>query len=288
MSPIGRTFIVLNLVLAGAFTYFAGDLLKNQNNWKEKYESAQASHQEEVDTLNNRIKTVEDERDSNDSAKIAFENQLAAARNTISSLQDDKKRNEETIASQRTDLKQLATAQESLQSDNRSAMTMAKEAYDASIAAIQAKDEAINAKDAAVAENRQLRNDIAGLNSTIEAKDAAIADLNRDNSEKDLLLAAAYSNGFVNGMAAPELAGTVTNAAGSLLTVSVADNPGNVDIQDIINKLPFRFAIYGDDGYKGDAVATKYEESANAVFCKVVIKKENATIRQGDRAKTNP
>lgn len=288
MSPIGRTFIVLNLILAGAFTYFAGDLLKNQNNWKEKFEQAQTSHQTEVENLQNTIAAVESERDNYNNAKTAFEQQLSAMKNANDKLTDDNKRLEELTSSQRTALLGLESTQSSLQTDVRSAMAMAKEAYDASIAANKAKDDAVREKDTAVAENRQLKNDITGLNSTIQAREASIAMLEKQSSEQDLLLAAARTNGFLDSMAAPTLAGTVTASAGSLLTVSVADNPGNVDIQDIINKLPFRFAIYGEGGYKGDAVAQKYEESANAVLCKIVIKKENATIRTGDRATTNP
>ena len=87
-------------------------------------------------------------------------------------------------------------------------------------------------------------------------------------------------------MAAPTLAGTVTNVSGRLCTISVADNPGNVDIQDQILRRPFRIAIYDEAGYKAEAVATKYEPSANAILCNVMFTKDSAQIKTGDRAST--
>ena len=37
MSPIGRVFIVLNLLLAGTFVGFAGTYLQRQDNWRDKF-----------------------------------------------------------------------------------------------------------------------------------------------------------------------------------------------------------------------------------------------------------
>ena len=124
------------------------------------------------------------------------------------------------------------------------------------------------------------------LNETIARKDQEILGLRRDNSEKDLLIAAAKVRGFSEAMAAPSLSGTVTNASGRLCTISISANPGNVDIQDQINRRPFSFAIFDDSGYKAEAVATSYVESANAVMCTIRVRNGGATIRTGDKAST--
>jgi septal ring factor EnvC (AmiA/AmiB activator) len=44
---------------------------------------------------------------------------------------------------------------------------------------------------------------------------------------------------------------------GQLVTIPIGENPSNVDIQSIINRMPFRFAIYDDDGYKGEVTIIK-------------------------------
>jgi hypothetical protein len=47
MSPIGRVFIVLNLILAGTFVGFSGTHLQKQFNWKKQAEKVQAEEVEE-------------------------------------------------------------------------------------------------------------------------------------------------------------------------------------------------------------------------------------------------
>ena len=146
------------------------------------------------------------------------------------------------------------------------------------------KDDAVRAKDTAEAENRTLKTTIASLQETITGKDLEIAGLNKDVSEKNLLVSVAKQKGFLEGMAAPSLAGMVTNASGRLCTIQVTDNPGDVDISDMIAKMPFSFAIYDASGYKGEATATHYEPTAKAVLCNLTLVKGN--IKEGDRAAT--
>ncbi len=47
MSPIGRVFIIVNLVLAAAFIGFAGTFLQNHTNWKTQHDTVAALRQEE-------------------------------------------------------------------------------------------------------------------------------------------------------------------------------------------------------------------------------------------------
>lgn len=288
MSPIGRVFIVLNLALAAGFAVVSGTYLQNQDNYKQKLAEEQTARQADIGRLNTQIRQLETERNAFEVAKTSNETQLLEAQNQIARLQDDNKRLSELTSSQAADIKSLRSLAEAGNTQAKSAFDQAQAAYQASIEAAAAKDDAVRAKDAAEAENRTLKTQIASLNETIGNKEQEIAALERDNSEQKLLVAAAIANGFSPAMAAPTLAGTVTNASGNLLTVAVADNPGNVDIQDQIERRPFRIAIYDETGFKAEAVATKYEPTANAILCNVMFKKDSATIRTGDRAATKP
>jgi hypothetical protein len=288
MSPIGRVFIVLNLFLAGGFAVMAGQLLNKQANYKQQLATAQEEHQAAATKLQAQIEDLKTERGNAENAKTSFETQLAAAQNSIDQLQDDNKRLSALTSSQAADLKKAVSLQESANTQAKAAFDQAQSAYQASIDAQKVRDDAVRSKDSAEAENRNLKNDIVALNETIDGKNQMIATLERDNSEKDLLIAAAKVRGFSEAMAAPTLAGTVTNASGRLCTISIADNPGNVDIQDQINRRPFSFAIYDANGYKAEAMATKYEASANAVLCTVRVKNGSAQIRTGDKASTQP
>jgi len=288
MSPIGRVFIVLNLFFAGGFAVMAGQLLNKQANYKQQLATAVADHEMAINEKLQSIENLRTERDTVQNAKTQFETQLTAKQTALSNAQDENKRLSAITSSQAADLKKAASLQEAANTQAKAAFDQAQEAFQASIKAQEVRDAAVRAKDAAEAENRDFKNDITALNETIAAKDGQITGLERDNSEKDLLIAAAKVRGFSEAMAAPSLAGTVTNSSGRLCTISISENPGNIDIQDQINRRPFSFAIFDDNGYKADAVATKYVASANAVMCTIRVRSGGAAIRTGDKASTQP
>lgn len=288
MSPIGRVFIVLNLALAGGFAVVSGTYLQKQHNFKTKWEAEKADKEKVVAEKDRELDLLRSERNTLETQKTTFENQLAAANNQIAGLQDENKRLSGLTSSQEATLKQLLSQAEAANSQAKAAFDQARDAYQASIQAGNERNEAVNLKNAAEAENRALKNDIAALNGTIKDKDVQIASLERETSEQKLLVQAATVNGFLPGMAAPNLTGTVTNASGRLCTISITDNPGNVDIQDQIERRPFRFAIFDDKGFKAEAVATKYEASAKAVLCNVLLTNGSASIKTGDSASTKP
>jgi hypothetical protein len=288
MSPIGRVFIVLNLFLASGFAVMAGQLLNKQANYKQMHADVSAEKDTAETKFLQQIEDLKTERGNAENAKTSFETQLAAAQTSIGGLQDENKRLSELTSSQAADLKKAVSLQEAANTQAKAAFEQAQASYQASIDAQKVRDDAVRSKDSAEAENRNLKNDIASLNETINGKQQMIASLERDNSEKDLLIQAAKVRGFSEAMAAPSLAGTVTNASGRLCTISISANPGNVDIQDQINRRPFSFAIFDDNGYKAEAVATSYVESANAVMCTIRVRNGGASIRTGDKASTQP
>ncbi|MFT4511804.1 MAG: hypothetical protein ACI89X_002234 [Planctomycetota bacterium] len=288
MSPIGRVFIVLNLILAAGFVFTGGQLLQNQHKYKQLLNEEQAAHTADVEKSTRQVAQLEKERNDFEVASSTNQESAGAARVALGRAQDENKRLGQLTGELQTDVKALRALAEQGNTNAKSAFETANKAYESSIASIGARDEAVNAKNASDGVNRNLKNEIAGLNDTIGKKDLQIAALDRDNQEQQLLVAAAQANGFINSMAAPDLAGTVSNASGRLCTIAIGENPGNVDIQSIINRMPFRFAVYDENGFKAEAVATKYEPSANAVLCNLMFTKGEATIRVGDKASTKP
>lgn len=284
MSPIGRVFIVLNLVLAGVFVGFGGTYLQKQHDFKTQLEAEKTARAEEVNKLTADVTRLESERHAFEIAKTQRETELDSTKNTLASVQDENKRLHQQVASFEGGLKQLVSVAEANKVEAKAAFEKAQEAYQMAIADQKAKDEAVRQRDEVQAENRTLNTQIASLQETIANKDIELAQMSKDVSEKDLLLAVAKQKGFVTAMAAPNLGGTVVNASGRLCTIQVTENPGDVDVGEMIAKLPFSFAIYDESGYKGEAVATRYEPSAKAVFCDLTLVKGD--IKVGDRAAT--
>lgn len=285
MSPIGKVFIVLNLIGAGVFVGFTGSYLQKQDNYKQKYEQSEtekAKSNREKDAL---IDELGKERNKFENAKTSAETQLGEARNEIAKLQDENKRLIEdnrsqgvAIASIMNDMKAMRD-EDKAQSDRADAMARENAKY------LAEKNDAVNERGAAVIAKEELLRTKAALEATIAKLEEDKKGLTKDNSELTLLVNVAEQYGFVRGMAAPALAGQVTVVSDNLCTIQISENAGGVDIKDQIAKGNWSFAIYDDKaGYKGEAVAKEYNAEANAVFCTIRLVK--GTIQPGDKAKT--
>jgi hypothetical protein len=287
MSPVGRVFIVLNLVLAGGFAYVSGTYLQKQDNYKQKFERSEKAKADLEKAKDLQIAQLEQERNAFETAKAANEQSLLATKNQLAQKIDENKALYTQLSSLEANTAKLVSIAEAGNTESKAAFERAMQAYNQAIADQKTRDDAVNAKNAAEAENRTLKTEIANYVETVKNKDLNIASLEKDKSELNLLVSVAVANGFSPAMAAPNLTGLVTSANGRLCTIQITDNPGKVDIADQISKRPFNFAIHdAASGYKGEAVATKYEASANAVLCNLFLVKDGMSIKEGDRAAT--
>lgn len=284
MSPIGRVFIVLNLALAGGFLVVSGSYLQKQDNFKKKFEASEKEKAEIVQKKDQQIADLDKDRGTFENAKTAAETEKNRLLVQINNLEDDKKQMLQRLSSLEGDMKQLVATAQSGNTEAKAAHARAEEAYKKAIADEATRDDAVRAKDAALAENRDLKTKITGLEDAIVTKDKNIATLESDKSQLGLLVKVAESYGFIRAMAAPNLAGLVTTSNDRLCTIQITDNPGKINIKEAIEQGKWSFAIYDASGYKGEAVAERFEESANAVLCKVYPVK--GEIKEGDKAAT--
>lgn len=285
MSPIGRVFIVLNLALAGGFVVFAGTHLQQQHNYKQKLNDAVTKAAEKEQTLNNQIAQLTNERNVLDSAKGALDQELRSTKLALDGQKDENTRLSQQLSSIEGNVKELSTSAQANNTIAKGAMDQAQAAYTMAIADQKTRDEAVNAKNAAEAENRMLNNRIAALEATVSEKDVKLADMQKELNEQHLLVKVAEVNGFVPALAAPALSGTVAHVANNrLCTIKITDNPGNVDIADQLAKRKFSFAIYDASGYKGEATATEFHATENAITCTLTLTK--GEIKSGDLAST--
>lgn len=284
MSPIGRVFIVLNLALAGGFLVVSGTHLQQQHNFKTKFENEQKERQKQVDALTQEGEAYRKQRDELAVAKSSLETEVSKLTKENSDMRGALKVEKDKLAAIDASLQAMTRSAAEASSEIKAAFEQAANAYKMAVEDQKTRDEAVRTKDAAVAENRDLKNEIARLNDTVTARDGEIAGLKTDRSQLQLLVKVAETNGFLRSMAAPNLAGLVTTANGRLCTIQITDNPGKIDIKESIEQGKWGFAIYDASGYKGEAIAERYEESANAVLCKVFPVK--GEIREGDKAAT--
>ena len=279
MSPLGRTFIVLNLLLAGAYFGFAGTFLQRQHSWKQLHEESEKARQKEVGELQTKINDLTSTNRELTIGKTAMENQKNASDSEVKRLNDDKKRLEEVNASLAADIKKMTSVAEANRTTVAQAFEQSQGAFKLAQDAAAARDEAIRTKDATEATNRELNNQITALNSTVTDRDLSIAGLSKEKSELTLLVDVAKVKGFLESMAVPMLAGTVSIVSGNLCTLQITDNPTNADI-----KPGYPFAVYDETGFKAEARVTSVDSERNAVFCTFSLKK--GEVKAGDKAST--
>lgn len=280
MSPIGRVFIVLNLLLAGTFVGFAGTYLQRQDDYKSRWEASVEAAAKEKDQLNTRISGLESTANASEVAKAAAERDRERYKGDYDRVKDDNDAKDRKIAEQDASIKTLASSAQAVATEVATAFRQAKDAADKAIAAEQVKDAAVREKDDAVAAKKDADLKIASLEETVTNKDLEIAALGKKNGELDLLVSVARVKGFLDTMAVPPLSGTVSQVAGRLCTIQISNNPTNAEI-----KPGYSFMLYDGSTYKGEAVVQNANAEKNVAFCRIDLKTQGE-IKQGDKAST--
>lgn len=279
MSPIGRVFIVLNVILAGCFVGFSGTFLQRQHTYKTMHEAEVKAHNDTKAAAATEKLKLEGEVAALSASKNSLEQELGSTKNDRDAKADEIKLLNSRVSSNEAELKKLASVAEATKTSMEGAFEHAKKAYEQSVADQKTRDDAVNAKNTAEAENRALKAEIASLNDKGTNKDLQIAGLTKDKSELTLLVDVAKSKGFLESMAVPPLAGTVSIVSGRLVTVAITDNPTNAEV-----KPGMSFAIYDSTGYKGEAKVTSVDAERKAAFCTMDIAK--GAVKVGDSAST--
>lgn len=288
MSPIGRVFIVINLILAGTFVGFAGTYLQKQHNFKQLYEQKSTEFEAAKSTWNAERQGLQDTVNKAEVAKAALDNQLSNSRNDAQRLSDENTRLNAKISSLDADVKGLASNANAMRKEVEAAFAEAKNAYQLATDAQAKKDQAVRERDDAVAKLRDANTNIEELKGTVAAREASIQTLSEEKANLDLLVSVAKTKGFLESMAVPAVAGTVSQVDldGRLVTILI----DRVDDQAVRQLAAGdSFAIYSGNVYKGDARVTKVGKSEAGTayaFCRVDRPVPGAKIQPGDSAST--
>src|SRR5262245_48619409 len=111
MSPIGRVFIVINLVLAGAFVMIAGTFLQRHTDYKDRYDKAAAAAEKDKAAAESQRAELTDKITTTDRDLRAARAALETAKTESSSLADENKRLQGQLADLAVDVKSLNSHQ---------------------------------------------------------------------------------------------------------------------------------------------------------------------------------
>jgi len=279
MSPIGRVFVIFNLILSVAFVAFAGNLLYQGDSYRKKYEEELQAHQNEVKQKNAEIAKLQAELETKKSDYTLAHGQVLNLQNQIKSLQQELKDAKDTNAQNVASIQEIKANLDVLKIDLDKAREENKSLREKELAAEKAREEAENAKLALEEEVAALKNDIAKLNDKIATHESTIVKLEEEKSNLDALVEMAVKQGFK--LARPEkdldaLVMAVNKIMGNtLVTLSVGKDDGVAK--------GYTFDIYRGGAYKAQAQVIEVDNKS----CVARVVNALRKVAKGDRAKTN-
>ncbi len=283
MSPIGRIFIVLNLILSAAFLGWAANALAQTDDYKGQLEAAQADAaatiaelESDRDDLEIKVRqanenedTRREERDAAIAEKERLESELETANREKTSLLGDVTSIKATLDDYRVTFQELTAAKDRAVQERHD---MEQERDDAVAAQTDAEQAQRNAEDAQAAAERRIadleveRTDLQGEVDKLDTRLAVLVEAT-GTSYEDILVQ--------------------KDIKGAVLGVDMSISPGlvmlNVGSDDGVKK-GYTFNIHSNTEFKGEVKVLDVQ----AAMCSAIIEglSKGATIRQGDSAST--
>jgi len=283
MSPIGRIFSVLNLVLAALFLSWASMALSSADSFRVTLEKDTKEFEARIAALETEKADALTAKASAESRASSLNDQLESEKNNTARLTGEIAEKDQDNDVMQADLGRVSNSLQSAIDSGKAASEAQVEAIERANAADTAKSEALVAKQAAETQVADLRAQIAALNSQLKAKNADYVALQSELSNREtelavLIDATGVDAGSIIGM--PLINGVVIEALYDVEPGLVAINKGTADKV----QRGFTFDIYNGADYKGRVrVENVRENTCTAIVTQPV---DGKRIGQGDKAAT--
>ncbi len=284
MSTIGRTFSVLNLVLAALFLGWAVQTLGSNQEYKEQtiqlekdLAKAKEDHAKALGDAQGEIKT---ERTAKDQYKNDRDDSMASVDRLTADLTAEQAAN----AQLRAAVTEIKSTLQGIQQSKDDAIAAQQAAMEARHAAETKADAAVRDRDAAQLAKADAEKRLATAKAKIEENLDLIASLQSDVSKQETLLAVALDKtglAVSDLVAQPYISSTVTKAIYDV-------QPGMVALQVGSShgvKKGFTFEISRGATYKGRVKVTQVHDGMCSALITNLV--PGQTIAQGDKAETN-
>lgn len=283
MSPIGRIFSVLNLLLAALFLSWAAMALSTADSFKQQLEEESRLRTADVERLEGEKAAAETARSEAAALADRLNNQLATMTNDRDRLRGEVEELERQHGEVRTTMERLSNSVDTANSSRDEATSAHLAAVEAKNTAEQEASDALAAKEAAETSAADLRAEIASLKSQLADKNANVVALRDELSQKETELQTIIDVTGVDAasiVGMPLINGVVIEALYDVEPGLVAINKGSADNV----KRGFTFDIYSGADYKGRVrVENVRENTCTAIVTQPV---DGKRIGQGDKAAT--
>lgn len=259
MSPIGKVFTVVNLVLAALFVGSAAALIQTGQDWRVQYENKDQAYQDLEASSAEALAEVELARNDAEAAKNQFASDKAQLESDKAALEDELNTQREQNADLRERLTSIDGKLGDLESTNRAQQSQITSLTDDAVALRSERDEALDARDEADAARAGAERNATSFERERDELQIALGRANEAVASKEAQLAAVasqYKIDLNNLNDQPELAGRVTAVDSTHGTTVVVINLGKNDGV----KPGHTFDVYAGGEYKGKI----YVETVNA------------------------
>lgn len=277
MSPIGRIFVVLNLILSAAFFGWAYNALSTTDNYKKQLDEAKTAHAAELAKKDEEISklTVDlngateqqrqfhSERDQKTAEADGLRRELDELKSRHDGLQASLKKIEATLGDYNNTIAQLGQQKDA-------AVEKAHEAQ-------RERDSAVAEKDAAELASRDAQEAQKNAETRIADLERERGDLMEKISDLDTRMAKLVEmTGAEVPFAAPKIEGYVLEVNRDLKLVVI-----NKGAKDQV-KPGYTFSIYRGSQYKGQVRINSVQDG----LASGIIEAEKSPITKGDSAAT--
>lgn len=283
MSPVGKVFVVLNLMLAALFLGFAASLLGTSGEFKSKYEAEvtaraadQAAFEEQIASLEVQTSTLKEELGR---SQLESQSTSANLKATQDDLQTERTSNSELRESVSGINTQLGGFQENIRDLQRRIATL----EDENRSLRESRDGAMDERDSSsLALNRE-KEAHRGTQQSLSDAQAELARISEQLGHSEAMLATAqrlYNIDWKTIGQQPHLEGVVLEARSDGPMATVLLSLGG---QDGV-KRGYTFDVYRGGAYKGQ-VQVEVVNATNAAA--YVTRASGAAIERGDTFVTN-
>lgn len=283
MSPIGRIFIVLNLILAAGFLAAASTLVAEGESWKEKHDTAVAEATAKQAELDEQISALRVENDT----KSAEAASLRDERNDLTGDKDRLEGELNTLRTQLSEANQVNIKNSGAISDIQGTLASVESAKDQAVEARRTaeneRDDALRSAQDANSKSEDLSAQNSALQNEIDDLKGQLAAASKQNSSLETQLATLVD---VTGVSMEDIKATkLINA--SVLQAVYDVKPGlvalNVGAADGVER-GYTFEVYNGAAYKGQVrVENVHDGMCTALILRV---EDGQTIQSGDKAST--
>jgi predicted nucleic acid-binding Zn-ribbon protein len=259
MSPIGKVFTVVNLVLAALFVGSAAALIQTGQDWRVQYEASDQAFKDLEASSNSALAKAVAEKQQEENAKNGFAAEKAQLESDKAALEDELNTQREQNADLRERLTSIDGKLGDLESTNRSQQSQITTLNENATALRSERDEALDARDEAEAARAGAERNATSFERERDELQIALGRANEAVASKSAQLAAVasqYKIDLNNLNDQPELAGRVTAVDSTHGTTVVVINLGKNDGV----KPGHTFDVYAGGEYKGKI----YVETVNA------------------------